>query len=111
LKQKVMAMALVLIVGLAGAANGEAMLINVNLDWEERTESTLDGPLDGDGGSDMGVTWNQIIRQRRGWDIDDTDMIDSTGAATTVKFRVDRDGHELGCWLGAPPSLCSSLVP
>ena len=55
---------------LAAPANAE--LINVNLDVLEdpggeppnpgpREESLLDGPYDGDGGSDLGTTWNQLL--------------------------------------------------
>jgi hypothetical protein len=95
----------VAILALATAPPAKGTLINVNFDWEERTESALDGPLEGDGGSDVGTTWNQILRQRRGWDIEGIALNDSTGAATTVTFSVAKNGHTLGCWAWGAPDL------
>ena len=71
----------------------------------DRTESTLDGPIDGAGGSDVGTRWNQILRgPGRSWTIDGVDLLDSTGAATTVNFRVTSEGT-LGCWEWGTPDL------
>ncbi len=61
-----------------------AVLINVNFDITARTESTLDGPIWGTGGSDVGTTWNQLLDGPGGINIVGTDLLDSTGAATTV---------------------------
>ncbi len=48
------------LLALATMSQAQQILISVNCDVEERNESTLDGPLDGDGGSDVGTGWNQI---------------------------------------------------
>jgi len=88
--------AAVVILALAAAANAE--LINVNVDTTARTESTLDGPV----GSDVGTTWNQILHESGWFDgLSETDLLDSTGAATTVDFTTDS-----GCmWPWGNPDL------
>jgi len=71
---------------MAGTAN--AVLINVNIDTTTRVESTLDGPYYGNGGGDVGTTWNQILAGPggTGGGISGTNLVDSTGTATTVDF-------------------------
>ncbi|MCK4783550.1 MAG: hypothetical protein KAV87_07360, partial [Desulfobacteraceae bacterium] len=95
-KKNILTIAAVAMLALAMAANAE--LINVNVDTTARTESTLDGPV----GSDVGTTWNQILHESGWFDgLSETDLLDSTGAATTVDFTTDS-----GCmWPWGNPDL------
>ena len=95
-RRNVLTIAAVVMLALAMAANAE--LINVNVDTTARTESTLDGPV----GSDVGTTWNQILHESGWFDgLSETDLVDSTGAATTVDFTTDS-----GCmWPWGNPDL------
>ena len=74
---------------LSAPANAE--LINVNIDVTARTQSKLDGPIFGNGGNDVGTTWNQILDGPgdTGGSISGTNLKNSTGAATTVGFTSD----------------------
>ncbi|GEM_PF-570889 len=80
---------------LAMMATANAVLINVNIDTTARTQSTLDGPIFGNGGSDLGARWNQSL----GTPVSGTSLLDSTGAATTVSFT--SNASYVGIW-GAP---------
>ena len=95
-KKNVLTIAAVVMLAPAMAANAE--LINVNVDTKARTESTLDGPV----GSDVGTTWNQILHESGWFDgLSETDLLDSTGAVTTVDFTTDS-----GCmWPWGNPDL------
>lgn len=72
-------------------ASANAELINVNLDFTARTQSSLDGPIFGTGGSDVGTTWNQILAGPGGIGgrISATNLQKSTGAASTMDFTSD----------------------
>jgi len=99
-QKNILTIAAVAILAMAASANAE--LINVNIDCTARTESTLDGPIYGTGGGDVGTTWNQILHESGWFDgLSDTDLLDSTGAATTVDFTTDS-----GCmWPWGNPDL------
>jgi len=103
-RKNVLIIVIVAIFVLVTTAPAKQMLINVNMDTTEREESSLDGPLDGDGGSDVGTTWNQILDGPGfGVDVSRTDLVDSTGAATAVDFSVDGTAN-MWDW-GAPDLL------
>ena len=102
-RDNVVTIVVVAIVALATAAAAKPVLINVNMDVAARDEATLDGPLDGNGGSDLGTTWNQILAGPGfGVDVSRTDLVDSTGAATTVDFSVD---GAVNMWAWGTPDL------
>ena len=88
---------------LATTGNAKQMLISVSMDTTERDEAALDGPFDGDGGSDVGTTWNQMV-DGPGFNVDvsRTGLVDSTGAATAVNFSVD---GTVGMWSWGAPDL------
>jgi len=99
-RKNVLTLVAVAVFTMAGMAN--AVLINVNIDVTARTQSTLDGPIYGTGGSDVGTTWNQLLHSQGWFDgISETNLRDSTGAATTVDFTTDS-----GCmWPWDSPDL------
>jgi len=92
-KRNVLTIVVVAMLVLSGTVN--AVLINVNIDVTARTQSTLDGPIWGTGGSDVGTTWNQSL----GTPVSGTSLLSSTGVATTVGFT--SNAGNVGSW-GAP---------
>jgi len=86
---------------LAMAASANAELINVNIDCTARTQTTLDGPIYGTGGGDVGTRWNQILAGPggTGGGLSATNLRNSTGAATTVDFT--SNASKVNYW-GAP---------
>ena len=56
-RKNVLTIVAVTMLALATASNAKLMLISVSIDTTEREGITLDGPVDGDGGSDVGTTW------------------------------------------------------
>jgi len=80
------------------------VLVRTNGDPGPREESLLDGPYDGNGGADLGTTWNQPLAGE-GWidpgTIYGTDLKNSTNGSTTVDFTTDS-----GCiWAWGTPDL------
>jgi len=101
-RKNVLTIVAMVVFAMAGMA--DAVLINVNIDVQARTQSTLDGPIWGTGGSDVGTTWNQIIHAA-GWfapgTIYGTNLKNSTNGSTTVDFTTDS-----GCmWPWGDPDL------
>ena len=84
-RRNVLLIIVVALLALVSMSQGKQMLISASMDTTERDGAALDGPIDGDGGSDVGTTWNQMV-DGPGFNIDVSrpGMLDSTGAATTV---------------------------
>ncbi|MCF7974613.1 MAG: hypothetical protein K9N55_12410 [Phycisphaerae bacterium] len=95
-KRHIWAIAALVTCILAITAPARDLLISVNCDVSERDQGQLDGPLDGDGGSDVGTTWNQIPLAGPGRGKSPvilTDLRDSTNESTTVSCNITLDGN------------------
>ena len=88
---------------LTSVAHAQQTLISVSLDTTERDPMTLDGPVDGTGGSDLGTTWNQILAgPGRGQSpISAIGLKNAQNETTTVDFTTDLDAM----WPWGSPDL------
>ncbi|NQV33792.1 MAG: discoidin domain-containing protein [Phycisphaeraceae bacterium] len=102
-RQHVLTMLAAVLLALTSVAHAQQTLISVSLDTTERDGMTLDGPVDGTGGSDLGATWNQILAgPGRGQSpISSMALLDSQNETTTVGFTTDLDGM----WPWGSPDL------